>query len=58
MTTLTCAFVVTSFAQQANKRVFLDCSTWLRAGLNVQMMAVLALPPNAGCNNRVSLESL
>jgi hypothetical protein len=24
----------------------------------VQMMAVLALPPNAGCNNRVSLESL
>lgn len=57
-TTLTCALVVTSLAQLANKSVFLDCSTWLRAGLMVQMMAVLALPPKEDCNIRVSFESL
>lgn len=57
ITTLTCAFVLTSFAQVANKRVFLDCSTWLRAGLKVQMIAVLALPPKDGWSIRVSLES-
>lgn len=48
ITTLTLAFVDTSFAQLPNKRVFLDCSTWLRRGLKVQMMAVLALPPKDG----------
>ena len=58
ITTLTCALVTTSFAQVANKRVFLDCSIWLLAGLIVQMMAVLALPPNDGCSMRVSFESL
>ena len=58
MTTLTWAFVTTSFAQLPNNRVFLDCSIWLVAGLSVQMMAVLALPPKDGCNMRVSFESL
>lgn len=58
ITRLTCALVVTSLAQLANKRVFLDCSTWRRAGLNVQMMAVLALPPKEFCSMRVNLESL
>ena len=58
MTTLTCALVATSLAQQANRRVFLDCSTWLLAGLMVQIMAVLAFPPREDCNIRVSLESL
>ena len=58
ITTLTCALVATSLAQLANKRVFLVCSTWLRAGLMVQMIAVLALPPNEDCSMRVSFESL
>jgi hypothetical protein len=57
MTTLTWAFVTTSFAQLANNNVFLDCSVWLRAGLIVQIIAVLALPPREGCNIRVSFES-
>lgn len=58
ITTLTCALVVTCFAQQAKRRVFLVCSTWLRAGLKVQIMAVLELPPKEGCSMRVNLESL
>lgn len=57
-TTLTRALVVTSLAQLANRRVFLDCSTWDRAGLIVQIMAVLALPPKEDCSMRVSFESL
>lgn len=57
-TTLTCALVVTSLAQLAKRSVFLDCSTWIRAGLMVQMMAVLAFPPKEDCNIRVSFESL
>ena len=56
-TTLTWALVATCFAQLANERVFLDCSMWLLAGLIVQIMAVLALPPKKGCKMRVSLES-
>nr|GLL48814.1 hypothetical protein Itr_chr15CG03340 [Ipomoea trifida] len=58
ITTLTRALVATCLAHVANKRVFLDCSTWVCAGLIVQMMAVLALPPNECCRMRVSLESL
>ena len=58
ITTLTCAFVTTSFAQVANRRVFLDCSIWVWAGLIVQIMVVLALPPREDCNIRVSFESL
>jgi len=58
ITTLTLALVVTSLAQLANKRVFLVCSTWLLAGLMVQMIAVLALPANEDCSMRVSFESL
>lgn len=58
ITTLIRAFVVTSFAQHANKRVFFVSSTWLLAGLRVQMIAVLALPPKHGCRIRVSFESL
>jgi hypothetical protein len=50
--------VTTFFAQFANKSVFLDCSMWQCAGLIVQMMAVLALPPKEDCNMRVSFESL
>lgn len=57
ITTLTCALMATCFAQLANRRVFRDCSMWLRAGLIVQMMAVLAFPPKKGCSMRVSLES-
>lgn len=57
-TMLTFALVATSFALVANDKVFLDCSIWLRAGLIVQMMAVLALPPKDDCSIRVSFESL
>lgn len=57
-TMLTWALFVTSFARVAKKRVFLDWSTWLEAGLRVHMIAVRALPPNECCNMRVSLESL
>jgi hypothetical protein len=49
---------VTSFAQVAKNRVFLDCSTCVRAGLIVQMIAVLAFPPKESCKIRVSFESL
>jgi len=49
---------VTSFAQVAKKRVLRDCSTWLSAGLMVQIMAVLAFPPRESCNIRVNFESL
>jgi hypothetical protein len=49
---------VTSFALVANARVLRDCSTWLWAGLMVQMIAVLAFPPNECCKILVSLESL
>lgn len=58
ITMLTFALVDTSFALVANDKVFLDCSIWLRAGLIVQMMAVLALPPKDDCSIRVSFESL
>lgn len=58
ITTLTCALVLTCLAQLAKRRVFLDCSTWLCAGLMVQIMAVLAFPPREFCNIRVSFESL
>ncbi|KAJ0668480.1 hypothetical protein HanPI659440_Chr17g0689841 [Helianthus annuus] len=40
-------------ARVAKKRVFLDCSTWLEAGLRVQIMAVRALPPNECCSIRL-----
>lgn len=57
-TTFTWALVTTSLAQLAKKSVFLDCSTWIWAGLMVHMMAVLALPPKEDCNIRVNFESL
>lgn len=53
----TWAVYVTSFALVANKRVFLDCSTWLKAGLIVQIIAVRAFPPSDVCNILVSFES-
>jgi hypothetical protein len=49
---------VTSFALVANARVLRDCSTWLWAGLMVQMIAVLAFPPNQCCKILASLKSL
>lgn len=49
---------ITSLALVANERVFLDCSTWLKAGLMVHIIAVRAFPPSEGCNMRVSFESL
>lgn len=55
---LTWALFVTSFARVAKKRVFLDCSTWLEAGLKVHIIAVRALPPSECCSMRVNLESL
>lgn len=58
LTMLTLAVFVTSFAQVAKNRVFLDCSTCVRAGLIVQMIAVLAFPPKESCKIRVSFESL
>jgi hypothetical protein len=58
LTILTFAVFVTSFAQVAKNRVFLDCSTCARAGLIVQMIAVLAFPPKESCKIRVSFESL
>lgn len=58
ITTLTWALVLTCLAQLAKRSVFLDCSTWLRAGLMVQIIAVLALPPKEFCSMRVSLEFL
>lgn len=58
LTMLTFAVFVTSFAQVAKNRVFLDCSTCVRAGLIVQMIAVLAFPPKESCKIRVSFESL
>lgn len=54
---LTWALFVTSFARVAKKRVFRDCSKWLKAGLKVQMMAVRAFPPRECCNMRVNFES-
>lgn len=50
--------LVTSFALVANARVLRDCSTWLWAGLIVQIIAVLAFPPNECCRILVSFESL
>lgn len=54
---LTWALFVTSFARVAKKRVFRDCSKWLKAGLKVHMMAVRAFPPRECCNMRVNFES-
>ncbi|KAK6922531.1 Glycoside hydrolase, family 19, catalytic [Dillenia turbinata] len=50
MTTLTRALGDASFPQLADKSMFLNCLTWLHAGLSIQMMAVLAFPPNDDCN--------
>ena len=58
LTIFTFAVFVTSFAQVAKNRVFLDCSTCVRAGLIVHMIAVLAFPPKESCKIRVSFESL
>lgn len=58
ITTFTCALVWTCLAQFAKWSVFLDCSTWVWAGLMVQIIAVLALPPKEVCSMRVSFESL
>jgi hypothetical protein len=44
-------------AHVAKNNVFLDCSTCVRAGLMVHMMAVLAFPPKESCKIRVSFES-
>lgn len=52
------AVLVTSFALVANESVFRVCSTWLKAGLMVHIIAVRAFPPSEGCNIRVSFESL
>lgn len=57
-TMFTWALFVTSFALVANERVFRDCSTWLKAGLIVHMIAVRAFPPSEVCNILVSFESL
>ena len=57
LTILTFAVFVTSLAHVAKNKVFLDCSTCVRAGLMVQMMAVLAFPPKESCKIRVSFES-
>ena len=54
----TWALLVTSFALVAKERVFLVCSTWLKAGLMVHMIAVRAFPPSEFCSMRVSFESL
>lgn len=54
----TCALLVTSFALVANESVFLVCSTWLKAGLMVHIIAVRAFPPSDDCKIRVSFESL
>ena len=58
LTIFTWALFVTSFALVANERVFRDCSTWLKAGLIVHIIAVRAFPPSEGCNILVSFESL
>lgn len=52
------AVLVTSLALVANESVFLVCSTWLKAGLMVHIMAVRAFPPSEDCSIRVSFESL
>lgn len=57
-TMFTWALFVTSFALVANESVFLVCSTWLKAGLMVHIIAVRAFPPSEDCNIRVSFESL
>jgi hypothetical protein len=57
-TMLMWAVLVTSLARVAKESVLRDCSTWLWAGLIVQIMAVLALPPSECCKIRVSFESL
>ncbi|KAG0572393.1 hypothetical protein KC19_VG091300 [Ceratodon purpureus] len=49
---------VTSFALVAKARVLRDCTTWLWAGLVVQITAVIAFPLNECCKNLVHLESL
>lgn len=54
----TWALLVTSFALVAKERVFLVCSTWLKAGLMVHKIAVRAFPPSEFCSIRVSFESL
>ena len=55
---LICVVLTTSLALVANARVLRDCSAWLWAGLMVQIIAVLAFPPNECCKILVSLESL
>lgn len=57
-TIFTRAVLTTSFALVANDSVFLVCSTWLKDGLTVHIIAVRAFPPSEDCNIRVSFESL
>ena len=51
------ALLTTRLALQAKRSVLWLSSTCTAAGVMLQMMAVLALPPREGCRMRVSLLS-
>ncbi len=57
-TSLTMALFTTRLARQAKRSVLWLSSPCTTAGVMLQMMAVLALPPSDGCRMRVSLLSL
>ena len=57
-TSLTTALLTIRLAREAKRSVEWDSSTCGAAGVTLQMMAVLALPPSDGCRMRVSLLSL
>ncbi len=56
-TSLTTALLTIRLAREAKRSVEWDSSTCGAAGVTLQMMAVLALPPSDGCRMRVSLLS-
>mmetsp|Transcript_8589 Transcript_8589/g.38720 ORF Transcript_8589/g.38720 Transcript_8589/m.38720 type:complete len:254 (-) Transcript_8589:1049-1810(-) len=56
-TSLTVALLHTRLALTANRRVLWVSSACAAAGVTLHTMAVLELPPSAGCRIRVSFES-